>query len=166
MAVATASKPALNPKGALPAAPVTPAAATPSRANLRDTQNKKISVDRMKPVGYFFEPQQIMIKAGWELEDVLKPEFWSFIAPNLQANPSASVMQDRIGTVIHVHTEDHAYYALLYVNALARNSQGQANALKVTCIGPCVDPATGRACAVDVNTGLPWKGRADAGGEN
>ena len=82
MAVATATAQKSTPLGPQPAAP-----APKAPLGLRETQTHKLPTERMKPVGYFCEPQQVMIKAGWDLDDIFKPEFWSFIAPSLQANP-------------------------------------------------------------------------------
>ena len=126
---------------------------------LRAAQTRKVRVGDMKPVGHFSDPQQVMLSAEWDFADILKPEAWTFIAPQLQANPNASVMQDRLGTLFHVYTADHAFYAVLYVHGLRRNSQGQADALDVTCVGPVQDK-DGKACAVNCRTGLPWTGRA------
>ena len=152
---------ATKPTGQVPAAaqPAIPAPEGIRAQKLRESAIKRLATGRMKPIGYYSEPQQIMVPADWDMDDILKPECWAFIAPSLQSNPSASVMHDRLGTILHVHTEDHAFYAILYVHKLQRDAQGQANAAEMTCIGPAVDPETGKACAVDVKTGMPWQGR-------
>jgi hypothetical protein len=140
-----------------PVAPA-PAPAAPAQT-LREVQIRKLPMERFKPVGHYNDPQQAMLKAEWDFEDVLNPYFWSFVAPSMQANISASIMQDKLGTLIHIHTEDHAFYGVVLVHGLHRNSQGQADALAVTCIGPVYDPETGKCHPVDVKTGGIWKGR-------
>lgn len=144
------------------AAPVVPAKTEPISTRtqtLRAAQVRKVPIGRMKPVGHFAEPQQVLLPADWDFEDVLKPEFWSFVAPSMQANTAASVMQDRLGTILHIHTEDHAFYAEVYVHGLRRNAQGQANALDVTCIGPLYDATADQCFPVEVKTGKRWMGR-------
>ena len=154
-------------KSNVPAQPAAAAAPAPVAApptgvraqKLREAQVRKIAPGRMKPFGHYSEPQQVVIPADWDMEDVLNPECWAFIAPNMQANTQASVMSDRLGTLIEVRTEDHAFFAQLYVNGLKRNNQGQANAMVVTCIGPCWDAETDKCYPVDVRTGRRWTGR-------
>jgi hypothetical protein len=162
MSTPATAKAAPQPASATPAPAAAQNISTVRAQKLRDAQVRKITPERMQSFGYHAnlpDPQQVMIPASWDIEDVLTPECWTFIAPKMQSNPSASVMHDRLGAVFHVHTEDHAFYAVLYLHSLVRNAQGQAHALKVTCIGPACDPSTGKACPVDVKTGLPWKGR-------
>lgn len=152
-------------KAAVPAVAQTPVAgpgplvASTPRQSLRAAQVRRISMSKLKPVGFFYDPQQAMLPADWDFSDALKPEFWALIAPGLQANVAASVLRDRLGTVIHVHSEDHAFYGQVMVTGLRRNKEGNADAVFVTCIGPVFDPETGKCWAVDTKTGGIWKGR-------
>ena len=50
------------------------------------------------------------------------------------------------------------YYADLIITSVALDALGGPNGLNVTCIGPQRD-ASGKACPVDVKTGMPWTGR-------
>jgi hypothetical protein len=121
---------------------------------------RRLPTERFKPVGFFSEPQQVMLPATWDFADVLNPECWALLAPALQANVAASVLHDRLGAILHIHAEDHAFYGQVYVHGLRRNKEGSADAVYVTCIGPAYDRETDRCYPVDVRTGGIWKGRA------
>jgi hypothetical protein len=129
-------------------APTPPAAPAPRKHQL--------PISNLKPVGHFKEPQQAMLPAGWEFEDVFDPGFWASIAPTFQAAGMATG-QDTIGTEIEVRTLDHAFFARLYVMGLRKNAMGQADGLYVECIGPAFDPKTGVPCALDLKTKRPLK---------
>jgi hypothetical protein len=129
---------------------------------LRQAQVRKLQVGSFKPTGHFSEDHQAMLPAEWDFSDALDPDFWCFVAPSMQANASVTGLQDRLGTVIEIITKDHAFYGRVYVKGLKRNAQGQADGLYVECIGPQINPDTGKMCPVDLATGGPWKGRKPA----
>ena len=143
--------------------PVTPAAqAKPVAPTLRAVQVRKLSPERFKPVGHFTDPYQAMLPSEWDFEDVLNPDFWGFVAPSMQANVASGNLHDRLGTVVEILTKDHTLFAQVYITGLRRNSQGQADGAYVVCIGPAIDPETGKACPVDLKTGQVWKSRKAA----
>lgn len=144
------------------AAPAAAAAAKPAAQTLRQVQVKKIALGNFKPIGHFTEPFQAQLPDGWDFEDALNPDFWSFVAPSMQANASISGSQDRLGTIVEILAKDHAFYGIVYVKRLRKNAQGQADGAYVVCVGPIVDPKTGVACPVDLATGGPWRGRKPA----
>lgn len=148
---------------------VAPAAAAPAPAavgnpgqRLRAVQTPRVSTERFREFGHFAWHQQVDMRPDWDFEDVLNPDFWSGVASFFQANAAAGVSHDRLGTVVEILTRDHAYYGKVYVKGLRKNKQGVADGLIVECIGPSFDIETGKMCPVDLNTGLPWKGRKAA----
>lgn len=160
---AQAAKPApVKSPAATNAAPASvPAAAVEdTRPSRRQVQHKRVPIGSFKPVGHFTEAHQVLIPADWDIDDVLKPDFFTFVAPGMQANPTMGSRQDRLGTVVEVITADHAFYALVYIKSLRRNSLGMADGANSVCIGPSIDPKTGKMCPVDLSTGGPWKGRS------
>jgi hypothetical protein len=122
-------------------------------------QAKRLPIGSFKPIGHYSEPHQAMLPAGWDFEDALLPDFWTFVAPSMQANAAANFTQDRLGTVVEIFAQDHAFYGKVYIKGLRRNAQGQANGAYVVCIGPSIDPTTGKPAPIDLATGGPWKGR-------
>jgi len=92
-----------------------------------------------------------VIPAGWTYEETLAPNFWTNIVGLLAPNKSTG-QPDRSGAIIHLRRRDNAFYAKMYVRAVL------GNGLIVQCIGPSLDPKTGRACPIDLKTGLAWTG--------
>ena len=60
------------------------------------------------------ERMAVTLPAGWTFEDTLKPEFWSQVVYRFKAENG----KDYAGRLIEVYTEDHAFYAELYVRAV------------------------------------------------
>lgn len=143
--------------GAAKPAKTVPAAA--AAVPLRASQVRKISLERFQVVGHFRARYEAVLPAGWDFEDALVPEFWGYMAPRMQGNPSSS-QKDHVGAVIELFADDHSFFAMLLVTGLKHNAQGVANALEVRCIGPASDAKTGKAWAVDTKTGLAWRGRS------
>lgn len=94
-----------------------------------------------------------VMPADWEYEEALKPGFWANIC-HLLREKKVSGEPDRTGSLIDLSTEDHAFFATLYVRGVMQGG------LIVQCIGPATHPKTCKACPVDLETGLPWTGRA------
>ena len=59
----------------------------------------------------------VTLPVGVAFDEVLKPETWSQISHRFMRNP-ASGEPDRTGAVIEVRTQDHAFYAEIYVRAV------------------------------------------------
>lgn len=57
------------------------------------------------------------LPVGVTIEDALQPEYWVHICHILQKEPVAGD-RDKAGSIIEVRTEDHAFYAELYVRAV------------------------------------------------
>ena len=94
-----------------------------------------------------------VMQAGVPFEACLTPGYWSNVFHILQRNVATNA-PDRSGAFVDVGTQDHAFIAKLYVRAVT------SGGLIVQCIGPGIEPKTGRACPIDLSTGLPWTGGA------
>ena len=151
--VAVAAKPV---KSTAPVAPVKPVAQT-----LREAQPRKFPPSGLQVIGQDYDVLTITAPAEWSFEDVMKPVAWSNVC-GLVAKDALNTRRDKIGSLIEVRTADHAFYAVLYIGAIVLDHLGKPCGLSVQCIGPSVDPKTGKSCPVDVKTGLPWAGRAMA----
>lgn len=104
---------------------------------------------------YAFARLSALVPADVDFDDIMQPGFWSNNLGPLKRN-LATNQQDRSGAIITVRTDDHAFLAQLYVRAVLESG------LIVQCVGPCFDPKNGKACPVDLQTGLPYRGRPDA----
>ncbi len=133
-------------------------AATPDSNALRK-QPVMLKPGDFEESAYAFADCSARVPAGMPFEEVLRPGFWTNVVHLFQRNLAAGT-PDRSGAIIHVRTEDHAYYAKLYVRAVL--SRG----LIVQCVGPLQDPKTGKACPVDLATGRPWSGPAPVKAEH
>lgn len=156
---------------------MTDVAAAPAKRPAKQTENATVPAAQMVPMTRR-EPKQVMLKqgdlqeigfgyiemtakmpAGVAFEEVYRPNFWAGVVNILKKNIAANLPFDRTGTIIHTHTEDGAYYALLYVRAVLERG------LLVQCVGPAFDPKTGKACPVDLETGGPWLGARAVGND-
>lgn len=158
--MATATVAAKTPV-ASPASPPPPVAPTGVRAQkLREAQTRKLAPDRIQPEGHFSLPQRGQVPAGWDFEDCLNPDFWAFIGHRMASQAAAASAKAGIeGAEIRLVADDLAWCADVMVTGVRRNALGQVDGLYVQCIGPSFDPAAGKACPVDVKTGMPWKSR-------
>lgn len=82
------------------------------------------SVKRIKDNQMWFQEAQyaygrysVTLPVGWVLDDVMAPEAWALVAHRLQPQPGTGDAV-RIGTIFEVRTQDHAWYAELYVRAV------------------------------------------------
>lgn len=141
--------PAETPKTDAGIADKTPSAVVKT---LREEQPKVLRGSDLKVYGHGYERLTATIPAGWTLDDVLKPGFWTNVVHMFQKNQMTGGA-DRSGSIIELRTEDGAFYADLIVRAVL------GRGLIVQCIGPSQDK-TGKACPVDLSTGLPWAGGA------
>lgn len=69
---------------------------------------------------FAFTRASLVLPLGWEIDDCLKPEFWMNVSHWFKSDPATGSI-DRAGTIIEVRTEDHAFYAELYVRAVRGN---------------------------------------------
>lgn len=98
---------------------------------------------RVKPTSfratsdYIFARFAIILPVGWILDDVLDPDAWAHVAHILDRNKITNEPA-RVGTLIEVRTEDHAFYAELYVRAV-RDMALDVQVLQHVPLGPKVE---------------------------
>lgn len=97
--------------------------------------------------GHRHERLTATVPAGTPFEDCLRPGFWANIVHLMKRNIMTGGA-DRSGSIIELRTEDHAYYAEIYVRGVLERG------LIVRCTGPAIDPATKQACPIDLQTGM------------
>lgn len=105
--------------------------------------------------GHKHERLTATVPVGTRFEDALLPGFWTNIVHMMKKNLMTGGA-DRSGSIIELRSEDHAFYAELYVRGVLERG------LIVQCVGPAIDPGTGRACPVNLQTGKAWTGRPAA----
>jgi hypothetical protein len=125
-----------------------------ARQSLRKEQPKLLRPSDLQELEFAYANMSARIPAGVAFEEILKPGFWANVVRLFQKNTTTG-QPDRSGALIHVRTEDHAYYGQLYVRAVLERG------LIVECVGPSIEPKTGKACPIDLDNGLPWTGRKD-----
>jgi hypothetical protein len=129
--------------------------ATASKAaaqkTMREEQQRTLKLGDFQESEYAYASFSATMPAGVAFEEALKPVFWTNIL-HLMRNIHQINGPDKTGAVIHLRTEDHAFYAMLYVRATSDRG------LIVRCVGPAIEPKTGKACPIDLQTGLPWTG--------
>ena len=110
--------------------------ASPLPAGSVDAQPKKILERNFSMDGSFAHTRSsLTLPVGWELSDALSPEFWMNVAHWFQPDPRTGEA-DRAGTIIEVRTEDHAFYAELYVRGVRGNVLDVAILTKPIFFGP------------------------------
>lgn len=113
-----------------------------------------IKPSEFKPSEYAYADFSATIPSDCPFEEVLKSGFWSNVLHLVRSNTTTNE-PDKTGATIQIRTQDHSYYALLYIRAT------MANGVIVKCIGPTINFETGELCPVDLQTGLPWEGRPE-----
>ena len=142
------------------AAKATKAAAAPkAEPKLREVQPKKFPPSMLYPIGQDYEILNVTADADWTLEDLLAPIAWTNVCKKVARDP-LNTRRDMLGSAIHVHTSDKSFFAILIINGVVFDNMNNPYGLDVQCIGPSIDPKTGRACPVNVKTGMPWSGKA------
>lgn len=136
-----------------------PVATAVTGQKLRDTQIKKFPPLSLKPNGFgAYDTLTVMAPADWTPDDVLRSEAWANVA-GMVAKDSANTRPDMLGSLIEVRTSDHSWFMELYIRSVVHDQLRHPVGLEVVCIGPAVDPKTGKACPIDLATGAPWAGR-------
>jgi hypothetical protein len=152
-ASAATVKPARNMK---PMAPIQRPAPLPQSVmpaqTLREAAPRKLKPSSFQGSEFARARFDAVMPAEWDFEEALRPAFWSYVVHEFKRNQLTGG-RDRVGAFIDLGTEDHAFYAQLYVRGTTTDG------LIVQCIGPSVDPKTGKTCPVNLKTGMPWAGR-------
>ena len=149
------------------AAPIVAPVAVPvadkikTEQKLRAVQPKKFAPSSLQSVGQDYVTMTATAPAEWDYEDCLLPIAWSNVA-SIVAKDALNTRRDKIGSFIELRSADHSYFALLYILSITVDHMGSPNGLNVMCVGPSVDPKTGKACPIDVRSGTPWVSRKPA----
>jgi hypothetical protein len=75
------------------------------------------------------------LPAGWDIEDALRPEFWVHVVDQFKKNPFTND-PDRVGAIIELRSEDHAFFAEVYVRAVQERGMVVALIGEPTYFGP------------------------------
>jgi hypothetical protein len=133
-------------------------AVQPATKSLRQEQQHTAKPGSFQGSEYARASFDHVMQAGVPFEEVYKPGYWANISSKLARNLVVG-QGDRTGAFIEVGTEDHAFYARLYVRAVLEAG------LIVQCAGPQIDPKTGKSCPVDLSTGGAWGGGVELDSE-
>lgn len=127
----------------------TAVAAKPAPAAAPEIQPYVLKQSEFAVYGHRYERLTATVPAGTPFEDALRPGFWTNIVHHMKRNIMTGG-SDRSGCIVELRTEDHAWYAEMYVRGVLERG------LIVQCAGPAIDPRTGKACPVDLQTGMVW----------
>lgn len=89
----------------------------PDNVTVLETEPRKILQRDVKQSEFAFVRMSVVLPLGWTFEDVKKPEFWVNIAHLFQSPPQTNEA-DRSGAIFEIRTQDHAFYAEVYVRAV------------------------------------------------
>lgn len=137
---------------AKPAKTVAPVAAPAKPTQtLREAQPKKLPPSSMYSLGQDCDLLAVMVPAEMTYADLVNPVAWAgvcnVVAPNMISKPG------KCAYTIHAFAAD--FVAYLIVDAVTLNNLGYPNGLKVSCVGPSVDPKTGEPMPLDRRTRRP-----------
>jgi len=92
------------------------AIATPS---VKEVQNNAHAIrpSNFMPSEFAYGRYSAKLPLGHTVEDALKPEYWVHMAGELSADPLSGRM-DMSGSIIELRSENHDFYAVLYVRAV------------------------------------------------
>jgi hypothetical protein len=85
----------------------------------RQLKEPKIHPTKFMPGPYRSARFEALLPVGAKYEDCLKPEFWSQVAHVLEP-PKGTTDRAWEGSIIEVRTEDHKFYAELYVRGVKK----------------------------------------------
>jgi len=85
-------------------------------AEFEPPMNKILQRD-MKQCEFAFARMAVVLPVGWTFEETLLPEFWSNVAHMFHPQPVTNT-PDLAGAIFELRTQDHAFYAELYVRAV------------------------------------------------
>jgi hypothetical protein len=68
--------------------------------------------------GHGYGRWEVTQPVGHTFEDLLRPEYWSHHARKLGPDPMTG-RKSALGSILEIRTEDHSYYAELYVRDVA-----------------------------------------------
>lgn len=115
---------------------------------------KKFPNGAIQVLGHDYSVLTIKAPPEMTFENALVPEAW--VHASRKVAMDANRRREWIGSLIHIYSEGHKWFAVLYIRGIVYDKFKQPCGLQVACIGPSVDPKTGKAMPIDLSTGLPW----------
>lgn len=80
---------------------------------------KKVKQSTFQFSEHAYGRRSVTLPVGWTLEEIMAPEAWSEVAHLLEGNKLNGI-PPQAGSIIEVRTQDHAFYAELYVRAVRK----------------------------------------------
>lgn len=103
---------------------------------------KKIKQSAFQLSEHAYGRRSVTLPVGWTLTDILAPESWSEVAHQLVGNRLNGIPPQE-GTMIEVRTQDHAFYAELYVRAVEKMAL-HVEVIQYKPLGPQESKDTGK----------------------
>lgn len=100
----------------------------------REEELKRVKPTSLQMSEHAFARYSVVLPVGWTLEEVLTPEVWAHVAHKFEKTKLTNE-PDRSGAIIEIRTEDHAFYAELYVRAV-RKMALDVDVIQFKAIGP------------------------------
>jgi len=97
-------------------------------------QPNKVKQSTFQLAEHAYGRRSVTLPVGWTLEEILAPEAWSEVAHLLEGNKLNGI-PPQAGSIIEVRTQDHAFYAELYVRAV-RKMALDVDVIQVKTLGP------------------------------
>jgi len=92
--------------------------------------------------GYAYAEIDVTQPVGHSIEDALRPEYWVHHSHKLKARAFTGEA-DRTGAIIRLRTDDHAYFATLYVRAVGEHGLVMQLLTEPVYLGPKSVETTG-----------------------
>lgn len=108
----------------------------------RPADQKKVKQSTFQLAEHAYGRRSVTLPVGWSIEDILAPEAWSEVAYLLVGNKLSGTLP-QAGSIIEVRTEDHAFYAELYVRAVSKMSM-DVDVIQYKPLGPQEVKDTGK----------------------
>lgn len=107
-----------------------------------DEPAKKVKRSTFQFAEHAYGRHSATLPVGWTIDDVLAPESWSEVAHLLDGNKMNNT-KPQVGAVIEVRTEDHAFYAEIYVRAVEKMAL-HVDVIQFKPLGPQEAKETGK----------------------
>jgi hypothetical protein len=121
----------------------------------REPVIQKFTANSMHLIGQDYAILTITAPNGMTYENALIPEAWVNVCRRV-VQGADSRRREWLGSIIHLYSPTHAWFAHLYIRAIVYDKFKQPCGLQVSCVGPSIDLKTGKAMPINVATGLPW----------
>jgi hypothetical protein len=121
----------------------------------REPVIQKFASNAMHLIGQDYAILAVTTPAGMTFENALVPAAWVNVCRRVVLGPD-SRFKEWLGSDIILHGPDLKWRANLQIVAVVYDKFKQPCGLQVACVGPSIDPKTGKAMPINVATGLPW----------